>query len=64
MLFDPESRTMLAKEHIDRLQATADAPAPSMRLALSEWLIRAGQRLAPARECSAFAHKALASGRN
>jgi hypothetical protein len=66
-MFDFETRTLVANEHIERLQASALAPASPLRLTLADWLIRAGNRLlpeCPERERSILAHKALASPRS
>jgi len=59
-MFDNETRTMIANDRIEQLRAAAQASATPLRLTLGDWLIRAGRRLAPACESSAFAHKPLA----
>jgi hypothetical protein len=57
MLFDHQTRLELARTHVDRLQRDWGPSLPTHRL--GTWLISLGERLAPERRPSAFAHEAL-----
>jgi hypothetical protein len=62
-VYDIDTRTLIANERIEQLRLSSLPTVSPIRLALGDWLIRAGRRLRPEcreRERSAFAHKALA----
>jgi len=62
-MFDHETRIEIARSRFDQLQRNWGQPTPSpARHALGSWLIRLGERLAPAereRRPSALPHEAL-----